>query len=399
MRERSNPDENLFGARSCAFASDDHVVGPTVATVTATLGGALWPLLVVALLGPAAPPPGAAEPAAIEQRTRIVVLMPRVADRRVDDVIASVRAGVDTSAIELVLVPQADEGTTRFEQARRAADDYDARGVFWLDLHDDAGFLVYLWLPEKDAVLRRRVEESAQSVEAAIEAMAIIVRGGALALASGREVAMEKVDPAAIEDEANPPPVEPPPKPAVVPPRPAPSPPPPRKLWLSFAYEGLGLGRAIPWQSGGAIELSYAVHRFVKIGAAYAIVGGLPLRELRVLRHEIAAVLGVGGPVHPRVRIEARLLPAVELLQWRAPAQDRRGLRAVPKLALELVLRIHLSPRVTFDVGPGADVALTSTSFVLCEASAGACTGADRRTVLTPWRVRPRARAGFSVGF
>src|SRR5690349_13552827 len=135
MRGRSNRAEILFGALPCAIASDERVVGPTAAAVTATLGGALWPLLVVALMGPAAPPAGAAEPEAIEQRTRIVVLMPRVADRRVDDVIASVRAGVDPETIELVLVPQADEGTTRFEQARRAADDYDARGVFWLDLH------------------------------------------------------------------------------------------------------------------------------------------------------------------------------------------------------------------------------------------------------------------------
>ncbi|HWB80461.1 MAG TPA: hypothetical protein VG755_36100 [Nannocystaceae bacterium] len=363
----------------------------------------MWPLVVAALVGPASGTTSAdpiAAPAV--QATRVVVLVPRSSDRRVDDVVASVRAAVLPEQVELVLVPQADEGATRIAQAQRAADDYDASGVFWLDLRDASAYSVYLWLPEKGTLLRRRVTESAQSVEAAIEAMAIIVRSGTLALASGRDVAMEAIDPAVLEEKPVEPTVVVPTQP-IEPPPPKPAPPPKeRRLWLSFGYEGLGLGRAMPWQSGGAIELSFAVHRFVKLGGAYAVVGGAKVRspaELSILRHEIAAVLGIGGAVHPRVRIEARLLPALELVQWRAPAQDRRGVRATPKLAVELALRIHLAPRLTLDVGPGADVALTSSPFVLCEATAGACTGADRQVVLTPWRVRPRARAGLSVLF
>ena len=42
---------------------------------------------------------------------------------------------------------------------------------------------------------------------------------------------------------------------------------------------------------------------------------------------------------------------------------------------------------------------LNRFDFVECEAGASRCEGAARREVLTPWRVRPRARLGLAARF
>ncbi|MBX7081895.1 MAG: hypothetical protein K1X88_22005 [Nannocystaceae bacterium] len=361
----------------------------------------MWRLLAL-LLGPASPASDPAPPAAAVDgpqapvRTRVVVLVPHTPDRRVDDVVASVRAGLTDATVELVLVPESDAGASRLEHARAAATAHAAQGVFWLELADARAYAVYLWLPERAVALRRGVPEAADSVEVAIEAMGIIVRSGALALASGRELAMEAVDPAALEPVAAPAPA---PAPVVVTPA---APPRPRaRPWrLALAYEGLGLGRAMPWHSGGALELSRLVHRNVAIGLGYAVVAGPRLREpasLSIVRHELAVVAGFGGSVHARVALWGRVLPALELAQWRS--SQRRGTRAAGKAALELLLRIGLTPRLGLDVGAGADVVFTAPPYVRCADGADACAGLGRQVVLQPWRVRPRARAGLSLAF
>jgi hypothetical protein len=362
----------------------------------------VWPLLVC-LLGPAGSVVAPTEtPGEAPDVTRVVVLVPPVSDRRIADTLASVRSNLPAGEVELVdVVFDGDGLARRIDAADDAAAVHDARGVFWFDLRDGAEYRVYLYLPARAELLRRRVPEASQSVEAAIEAMWIIVRSGALALAKGSDVAMEAVDPASIEPPIAPakPPV-PTPTPAPAPGDGKPAPPKPIGLWLSASYYGLGLSESVPWQSGGGLELSYALHRLVKLGLAYGIVGGLPVStpaELKILRHELAAVLGVGGLVSKRVRIEGRLLPAIELMQWRA--QGDRGVEPAGKLASELLVRVHLVPRLTLDVAAGADVSFSDFDFVLCADGASECSGEARRVVLSPWRVRPRARVGLSVVF
>ncbi len=366
---------------------------------------AVWRLLAL-LLAPASPAPTDPAPpsAAVDgpeapAHTRVIVLVPRAPDRRVDDVVASVRAGLTEGTVELLLVPESDADASRLEHARAAAVEHDAQGVFWLELADARASAVYLWLPQRRAALRRGVPEAADSVEAAIESMAIIVRSGALALANGRELAMDAVDPAALE-----PAVAPTAVPAVAaspePPAVAPTQPRAPRWWASLGYEGLGLARAMPWQHGGAIELARVLHRHVAIGLAYAVVGGPRLRSpasLAIVRHELAVVAAVGGSLHPRLALWGRVLPALELAQWRG--SQRRGTRAAGKAALELVLRIGLTRRLSFDVGAGADAVFTAPPFVRCAEGTAACAGAARQVVLQPWRVRPRARAGLSLGF
>jgi hypothetical protein len=384
-------------AKACS-ASADGVAVPT------------WPI-IFALAGPPAVPP--TEPPPVEAKTveidRVVLLEPDTPDPRIADVVAAVRANVPPDEFEIVSVKTPGPSTlgVRVVAAQDAASAHDARAVFWFDLRHEEEYLVYVYVRDRSAVLRRRVPEAAQSPEVAIETMWLIVRSGAMAIASGSDAGMEMVDPDQIKaeveaatkpKEAEPEVVAPPPVIATSEHRP----PDLRGVWLSFGYLGEGLARSMPWQSGGSIELAYAVHRFVKIGVGYGVVGGWPVRrptEFHVLRHEVAAVLGIGGSVRPRLRIEARVLPAVELSQWRTPADDNAGLRVVGKAAAELVFRIWLVPQLALDLGGGASVAFNRFDFVLCEATAAECSGEDRRVVLSPWRVRPRARAGFSVLF
>ncbi len=365
----------------------------------------LWPV-IVALAGQ--PVPGTTEPppAAEVHIDRVVLLEPVDADARIADVVAAVRANVPPEEFEIVSVKTPGPSTlgVRVVAAQDAAREHDARAVFWFDLRHDEEWVVYVYVRDRSAVLRRRVREAAQSPEAAVEAMWLIVRSGAMAIASGIDAGMETVDPeqvaaevkAATEPE---PPPEPAPKPMA---KSEHRPPLLRGVWLSFGYLGEGLAGAVPWQSGGSVELAYRVHRFVKLGIGYGVVGGLPVRrpaELHVLRHEIAAVLGMGGPVTPRVRVEARLLPAAELAQWRAPADDDAGVRVVGKLAAELVFRVWLVPQLSLDLGAGASLAFNDFDFVQCEEAASSCSGEARRVVLSPWRVRPRARLGLSALF
>ena len=358
-------------------------------------------------------PPVDAEVPAIAS-TRVVVLVPSIPDRRIDDVLASVRSNLPEGGGTLIEVgfevdaQHADLLARRVAASREAAVAHDARGVFWLDVRQAGEYHVYLYVPARGQLLRRRVPEAAQSVEAAVEAMWLIVRSGTLALAKGAEVAMEAVDPATIEPA--PPPVEAPAP--IVPRAPAPSTTTSRAgvgLWLSASYLGLGLGDAMPWQSGGQLEVSYAVpsRRRVaaRLGLSYAgVVGEVRSESLSIARHELAIAAGIGGAVGRRIRLEGRLLPAVDLLRWRAGGD--RGLEPAAKLATELLLRISTWspardpwPRVTIDLGAGADVGLGGFDFVRCGAGATACEGDAKRVALAPWRVRPRARAGLSVGF
>ena len=367
-----------------------------------------WPL-IVALVGQPAPESIEPTPPAKEvQVDRVVLLEPTEPDERIADVVAAVRANVPPEEFEIVSVKTPGPSTlgVRVVAAQDAATEHDARAVFWFDLRHDEEWVVYVYVRDRSAVLRRRVPEAAQSPEAAVEAMWLIVRSGAMAIASGTDAGMETVDPDQVAAEVKAA-SEPEPAPPTQPPTPSTarsehSPPQLRGVWLSFAYLGEGLASTVPWQSGASLELAYAVHRFVKLGIGYGVVGGLPVRtpaELHILRHEIAAILGVGGPVHPRLRVEARVLPAAELSQWRTPADDGTGLRVIGKAAAELVFRVWLVPQLSFDLGAGASVTFNDFDFVQCEATASECTGDARRVVLSPWRVRPRARVGISALF
>lgn len=366
----------------------------------------MWPLLVASLVVGVQPPAVIPEPPpAAHELTRVVVLLPSAGDRRLEDVVASVRANLPAEQVLLVELEADGDDTvsSRMAEAARAAKGQGARGVFWFDLRDPDQWRVYLLVPGRKALLRRRVPEAAGSVEAAIEAMWLIVRSGSLALSRGVDVAMESVDPATVD----PPPA--PAAPAVVASRPPIAIAPPAtasrrvpRWWWSLGYLGLGLAGRVPWQSGGAIGLRYDVHRNVGIGLAYELVGGAALREptaLGVLRHGLGPMLAVGGAAGARVRLEARVFPALELLAWRAAAQGRRGVQPAAKLAGELVLAVVLIPRLRLELAPGFDVALTRPSFVRCGQGSPSCTGADREVALEPWRVRPRARVGLAIGF
>lgn len=366
----------------------------------------MWPLLVASLVVAAQPPVVMPEPApsdASHERTRVVVLLPAAGDRRLDDVVASVRANLPPEQVELVELEADDVDTVanRLAEATRVAKGQGARGVFWFDLRDAREFRVYLHVPGRKGVLRRRVPEAADSVEAAIEAMWLIVRSGSLALSRGADVAMESVDPATV-DPPSPPPTAPPTVITTVEPPRATAPDRPRRWWLALGYLGAGLARSMPWQSGATLGVRYDVHANVGIGVAYGVVAGGALREptaLRVIRHQLALALAVGGAVSPRVRLEARLLPALDLLAWRAAAEGRRGLQPAPVLAGELAIAVELVPRVRLELAPGLEVALVRTSFVRCGQGATSCEGALREVALTPWRVRPRARVGLALGF
>ncbi|MEM6990418.1 MAG: hypothetical protein AAF721_07975 [Myxococcota bacterium] len=362
------------------------------------------PLLVAWLLGPANPVAPATPTAAAEmETTRVVVLMPTPGDDRVTDIVATARASLPPGEVELLEVT-ADSTRSPVRTARTAAKQQHAKGVFWFDLRDDREFLVYVYLPERDVTLRRRVPEAAQSVQAAIEAMWIIVRSGAVSLARGVEIGMEAVDPKTLAERS---PAQP--KPAPTKPtesttggQPQTEPKRPLGLALSVSYLGHGFARRIAWQSGGTVSLAYRVQRLIHLGIGYGIVGGMRVADpttLSVVRHDLTLSLGVGGFVTKRIGLRGRVLPTLELVRWRADDSGARAVQPASKLGAEAMLQIRVAPRITVDLAAGADIGLTSYAFVLCGDPAPSCSGDARALVVAPWRVRPRARAGITALF
>jgi hypothetical protein len=363
--------------------------------------GSLALVWLIASAVTAAPPPGPAEGQRVAARVGVVVLVPERSDRRVDDVVASASANLPHDEVELVALPFSGVDTLprRVARARQAADAHAARGVFWLDLRDDQRYVVYLWVARDGTLLRREVPEAAQSIEAAVESMWIIVRAGSLALASGVEVAMEAVDPRTIVADAE--------SIAMRPATPEPDRPTTHRLlrtsaWWSIAYVGVAFGRTMPWHSGALLEARGAVHRHFALGLAYGASTGPPTKDaeaLRLVRHEIIAVVAAGAPLAPRLRLDARLLAGLDLLRWRSSGQDTAGLEALGKAGIELTARVHLRPGLTFDVAAGGEAWFRRFDFVLCAEQALECSGDARRVAFSPWPVRPRVRAGLSGRF
>ncbi len=274
--------------------------------------------------------------------------------------------------------------------------------VFWLDVARPDEWRLYALPCAAQQPFVREIPVTSGEEQASIEALWLIVRSSAAAMAAGAEPAMEAVDPRALE----PKPTEPTPpvrEPTTRPPeRPTPSPERVRKWSVRAGYAGDSLAPQIPWQSGVLAGFAYAPIRWLRIGAGYEFLAHARLDEpagFALWRHAVALTIAGVAPLAKRVELEVRFAPELELSRWKSDVSGRGRLRAVPRLGLDALLQIELGRGVALELGPGLAVALIDVDFVTCATSATTCTGPGRNVVVDARRVRPRARAGISVRF
>ena len=380
-------------------------LGIWVALVGATPATAAEPAVVEA---PVEPETNASAPAPVA--TTIYVIRQPGADPQLLEALETARLQLGQQGLELSFVEPA-LGQTAASRARELVGEGQARGVFWLDERRPEELRVFL-LDAQGSAHVRRIPVDPSGAEATREAVWLIVESGSLALAAGEQVAMEEAKAEDLEPEPKPEPEpesesEPEPKPE---PRPEPEPetepkpelePSPRPRGaVALSYLGAGLGAAVPWNSGVALDGSVDLGVRWRVAVGYGLL--LPWRSgdpVVSWRHRGELRAGPRVSIGSRLELYALLGGGVEALRWRTTSGGGGGWRVTGMVSIDGGLQVQLWSRLSLRFEPGAEVLLNRFEFVECAAGGSSCEGDARRVVLAPWRVRPRARLGLAVSF
>ncbi len=341
--------------------------------------------------------------AAAEPDRRVVLLLSSGDEARRDILVGAIRAQLGDLPVGVVV--ERAEGPTeklrdRLDLAAGACRKHAAMGAFFLEAELADDLIVYLIEPEAKRALVRRIKKTQGAEQAGVEEMSLVVRSTVGALLEGREIGMEqgpeiapKPPPAAV-----PPPVVAPP---VARPREAPAPGPrdPFRARLDAHYSGESYAPEVGWQSGLGVELSVSPDGVSFFGLGY--VASAPVEaerdaaRVRVGRYPLRAFAGYEIPID-RLRFVGQLGVIGELDRRSttktaggvAPTEsdDQLGWAVSPRVGV----RYDVGQRTSLGLGVGADVFLNVSESVV-DLPGG------RETLLTPYRVRPRAAAGLAV--
>lgn len=374
-----------------------------------------WTAILVAVAGIAGSPWGAtpshaAAPEApagepTPARPVIVVLVADDADPGLVGTLEAARTQLDQQGIDLRTVTAAPRRASApgRRRIRMLTEEHAALGVFWIDTAGPDTLQVFLAAKDGTAFFRRVVHD-VESEQARLEAVWLIIGSGGVALATGREVAMEAVEPPPDEpnpetkpaqevpaaDAQDPPPHGPAPTPAPGGLQPAAS--------ISLSYLGDGFAAVAPWQSGLVIGAGLDLWQRLRLGAEYGVLTPWPSGSPPVTwRHRMGAHAGVWGDVAPRLSLELRATASADLVHWRGNAGS--GVRALGAAGPDALMRVAIVRGLALEIGLGFSVAFNRFAFVECDAAAATCEGDDRRVLADPWLIRPRARLGLVYRF
>ncbi|MBX7081866.1 MAG: hypothetical protein K1X88_21860 [Nannocystaceae bacterium] len=303
-------------------------------------------------------------------------------------------------AMRLEAPPQ---GLSRADAARQRCAQ-GGRAVFWLDAARTDEWRLYAQ-PCDGRLLVREIVVTPGAEQAALEAAWLILRGSAIAIVEGHEVAMHEApaEPTPTPVRASTPATTTTAAPAKT------AAPPPRRaigLRLSLAYAGEPLAAQLPWRSGLFGGIGWTPRRRLRIGAWYEWLAPGHRDQpagFAVWQHAIALWAAGVLPIAKRLALELRGGPELVIARWRSDALGRSRPRPIARIGADATLQIALTRVLALDVGAGLAVSLADVDYITCAAGSGGdpppCSGADRRVTVDAWRVRPRARAGFSVQF
>ena len=344
------------------------------------------------------------EPAAPATEATTIVVLP-LPDNPGFDTGAYGKAIEDNASSVGLEVAFANPSSERaLARALSLSDRSDTLCVFWVERREEA-LAIYLYEPRAQGVFIRELPRGPDESDAAlVESVGLIIASTAVALREGQEIGMRPVDPselAALEPAKPEPEPEPEPEPKPKPePEPEPEPdrtPPPLPIRIFAAYLGDGFNGRAPWQSGIRAGLSIEPHRLVRIGVGYGhllrtTIADVP--ELRMLRHEASAEVGIGGDVVPRLSLHGTALVAVDIVDW--AALGRSDLRPLVRAGPMFEVGINLVAGLDLDLGVGLVGSLNKFDFVICAAPDDGCFGDMRDVVTSAWPVAPRLTAGLS---
>ena len=369
--------------------------------------------LATALVLTSAAPAVAAEPVPTDSvatdpppsaPTHVYVVTPPGTDPGLREVLDTARANLHAQGIDLVQV-EPTPGQNAAARARSLVSSGLARGAFWIDERRPGQLRVFLVDPVGTTYVRR-IPVEPTSPETSREAVWHIVESGSRALAAGEVVGMEEARAEDLEAQPKPQP-EPTPPPTdptltTAPVQPQPEWPPPRHVFFGVAlsYLGSSLATPIPWSSGAALDLTADYRGHWRFTAGYGLL--LPWRggdPVVTWRHRAELRTGPRAAFGSRVELLLLAGGAMEALRWRSTTGDDGGWRPTALATVDGGLGIRLVANLWLVAEAGMEVLLNRFDFVECEARASRCEGAARREVLTPWRVRPRARLGLAARF
>lgn len=329
-------------------------------------------------------------------RGEVVFLVPQeVPEEELDELRSALLAqfaGTQT-ALRIERAPR-DPADLRAQvrQARLAAAQHGALGVFWLDTADQGDWLLYLTEPAGDRVLVRRIQRS-ESTAAAFEAVSVIAQRSASALAAGETIGMRPVRVPEAEAPA------PPPEPPAVTPRPSEKP--PRAVPVVQAgYRGETYAPEVPWQSGADLAAGVLTAVGVYAGAGVVLFPVLRVeRELalfEVTRLPVEVTLGLQSRGRT-FRVGGELVPFLSVVR-RQVLLGAEGLSASPADRRTL---FGVSPRVRLDVRPAAYVGLyakAGVNVIFNNFDYVADVDGVNETLLEPFPVRFVGEVGLTFG-
>ena len=345
---------------------------------------------------------GAAAAAAAEPDRRVVLLLANGDEARRETLVGAIRAQLGDLPVGIVV--ERAEGSTeklrdRLDLAAGACKKHAAMGAFFLEAELADDLIVYLVEPEAKRALVRRIKKTQGAEQAGVEELSLVVRSTVGALLEGREIGMEQGPELAPKPPPSvaPAPIAPPP----VPPRDAPVPRPPdqSRARLDAHYAGESYAPEVGWQNGLGVELSASMDGLLFFGLGY--VASAPVEAERdaarvgVGRYPVRAFTGYEIPLD-RLRFVGQLGLIGELDRRSttktaggvAPTEsdDQLGWAVSPRVGV----RYDVGQRTSVGLSVGADVFLNVSEYVVDLPS-------GRETLLTPYRVRPRAAVGIAV--
>jgi hypothetical protein len=284
----------------------------------------------------------------------------------------------------------------RMELARSAAREHDSVAVFWLEARGDAPWLLYALDAQAERVVVRPLASRGSSAEAAVEAVALIVRASADALLHGQPLPAAAPGPRTtittmpeIQRDAAAWPVEQAYRPSSA-------------LRLGIAYIGTTFARVLPWQSGLAVRASWLWPSGPYVGIGYtfwpaATITSAPV-DFLVERYPFSLHAGLrfagrvftfSGELGAEIESRTRRTLRVSTPQFDADPPSRKTIASVsPKLEVEYTLTSWLR----IFAGLGIDVVLDNFEY-----STENHETKEIQTVVKPYGLRLTLHAGVAV--
>jgi hypothetical protein len=280
----------------------------------------------------------------------------------------------------------------RMEALKHTARGHEAVALFWLEVRSSERWFLYVIDPRAERVVLRQLSAKLESPEAAIEAVALIVRASSESLLHGQPLTAAEPEAPAKEDAPRAP------WPTVLAEEPR------SRLRVAASYVGTTFARRLNWQHGLALRAAWLWPSGPYVGVGYTFFEPAdfdhPDVHFTIDRYPVSAHAGlrfaVGdftftGELGLEVELRSRQTVSARVLDPEKP--ERKVLYSIcPKLEAEYALTSWL--RVFTSVGP--DFVLGNFPYLLDLSPPGG-PEVPKQTIVEPHWMRLTAMLGVGI--